>query len=151
MFAPDPSLAVSAPTVLDVLLVEDDAGDALMISEALAEAGDSVRLHVAEDGERAFLRREDEYAGTPRPGLVLLDLNLPGLDGREVLARIKADESLRLIPVVVLTTSSAEQDVLSSYGSHVNAYVVKPIDAADFASAVDRVRSFFTSVVKLPH
>jgi CheY-like chemotaxis protein len=141
------------PVVLDVLLVEDDAGDALMIDEALADAGSAVQLHLVEDGRQAlaFLRREDGHAAAPRPGFILLDLNLPGLDGRDLLGQVKADETLRPIPVVVLTSSRVEQDVTDSYHAHANAYITKPIDAADFATVIHQIAAFFTTVVKLPH
>ena len=98
----------------------------------------------------AFLRREGDYADAPRPGLILLDLNLPRMDGREVLAEIKADESLRAIPVVVLTTSEAEEDVLRSYDLHANAYVTKPVDFERFIKVVQQIDDFFVTVVKLP-
>ncbi|MFD0203354.1 MULTISPECIES: response regulator [Saccharothrix] len=144
------SSAVDQDVVLDVLLVEDDAGDALMVAEALADSG--VRLHTVRDGDRAlaFLLRTGEHADAPRPALVLLDLNLPGLDGREVLTRVKTDETLRAIPVIVLTSSQAEADVLAGYTGHANAYVTKPSDAEAFATAVRQVGTFFGTVVKLP-
>lgn len=144
--------AASIPAVFDVLLVEDDAGDALMVGEALRAAGGEVRLHVVADGTQAmaFLQREDGHDAAPRPGLILLDLNLPGLDGRDVLAQVKADEALRPIPVVVLTASRAEQDVVDSYHAHANAYIAKPIDAVDFAEVIHQIAIFFTTVVKLP-
>ncbi|MGX7827138.1 response regulator [Actinokineospora sp. 24-640] len=141
------SSAPAQPAVVDVLLVEDDPGDALLVAEALA--GRPVRLHTVANGDEAlaFLRRAGEV---PRPGLILLDLNLPGLDGREVLSRIKNDESLRAIPVVVLTSSAAQTDVLDSYACHANAYITKPLDAAAFATALHQVEAFFTTVVRLP-
>jgi CheY-like chemotaxis protein len=110
-------------------------------------------LHVAENGESAlaFLRREGSYGDAPRPDLVFLDLNLPRLDGREVLAQVKADPKLRSIPVVVLTTSDAEEDVLRSYDLHANAYVTKPVDFAAFLAAVRQVDEFFLTVARLPH
>ncbi|WP_033431735.1 response regulator [Saccharothrix syringae] len=141
------------PDPFHVLLVEDDAGDVLLVREALDEEdGRPTRVHVARDGAEAlaFLRREGEHAGAPRPRLVLLDLNLPGVDGREVLARVKADESLRTIPVVVLTSSSADQDLLTSYGLHANAYVTKPVEPEDFIAAVRLVDGFYATVAKLP-
>lgn len=135
---------------IDVLLVEDDAGDVLLIREALAHKIDS-SLHVVADGVEAisFLRKDGEYAGTPMPDLILLDLNLPRMDGREVLATIKADERLRLIPVVVLTTSDAEQDVIASYSLHANAYVSKPVDFERFIDVARQIDDFFESVVRL--
>ncbi|MFC5060419.1 response regulator [Saccharothrix xinjiangensis] len=136
--------------VLDVLLVEDDPGDALMVAEALADS--PVRLHVVRDGEEAlaFLLRDAEHRDAPRPGLVLLDLNLPRLDGREMLCQVKAHDGLRSIPVVVLTGSQAEVDVLSSYTSHANAYLAKPSDAEEFAAVVRQVAGFFGTVACLP-
>lgn len=141
-----------ALTVIDVLLVEDDQGDVLMTKEAFAHHKIRNELHVATDGEQAlrFLRREDEYADAPRPGLILLDLNLPRRDGRQVLAEIKADPDLRTIPVVVLTTSEAEEDILRSYSLHANAYVSKPVDFERFIEVIRRIDDFFVTVVKLP-
>ena len=140
------------PAVIDVLLVEDDPGDVLMTREAFEEHKLRNTLHVVNDGVEAvsFLRREGEFADVPRPGLILLDLNLPRKDGREVLAEIKADESLRSIPVVVLTTSEAEEDVLRSYDLHANAYVTKPVDFERFIAVIRQIDEFFVSVVKLP-
>ena len=137
---------------VEILLVEDDPGDVLMTREALADAKMVNNLNVVDNGEEAlaFLFREGGYADAPRPGLILLDLNLPRLDGREVLARIKADEHLRRIPVVVLTTSEAEEDILRSYDLHANAYVAKPVDFESFVRVVRRVDDFYISVVRLP-
>lgn len=138
--------------VIDVLLVEDDPGDALMTQEAFEHHKIRNQLHVVRDGVEAleFLRREGRYADAPRPGLILLDLNLPKMDGREVLADIKADETLRTIPVVVLTTSEAEEDILRSYNLHANAYVTKPVDFDRFIEVVRQIDDFFVTVVKLP-
>ena len=138
--------------LIEVLLVEDDPGDVLMTQEAFELHKIRNNLHVVSDGVQAlaFLRREGAYASAPRPGLVLLDLNLPKKDGREVLAEIKADESLRTIPVVVLTTSEAEEDILRSYDLHANAYVTKPVDFHRFVEIVQRIDDFFVTVVKLP-
>jgi CheY-like chemotaxis protein len=138
--------------VIDVLLVEDDPGDVLMTREAFEHHRLANQLHVVEDGVEAikFLRREGEYADAPRPGLVLLDLNLPRKDGREVLAEIKADDELCDIPVVVLTTSSAEQDVLRSYKLHANAYVTKPVNFNRFVEVVRQIDQFFVTIVTLP-
>ncbi|WP_199440038.1 response regulator [Umezawaea beigongshangensis] len=138
--------------VIDVLLVEDDPGDALMTEEAFEHHKIRNTLHLVRDGVEAlqFLRREGEYADAPRPGLILLDLNLPRMDGREVLAEIKVDEELRSIPVVVLTTSEAEEDVLRSYSLHANAYVTKPVDFERFIEVVRQIDDFFVTVVKLP-
>jgi two-component system response regulator len=137
---------------VEILLVEDDPGDVLMTREALADAKMANELHVVNNGEEAlaFLFREGEYADAPRPGLILLDLNLPRVDGREVLARIKAEEELRRIPVVVLTTSEAEEDVLRSYDLHANAYVTKPVDFEAFVKVVRQVDDFYINVVRLP-
>ncbi|MDH2428879.1 response regulator [Sphaerisporangium sp. TRM90804] len=137
---------------IDVLLVEDDPGDVLLTKEAFEHNKVQNKLHVVSDGEQAmaFLRQEGEYAGMPRPDLVLLDLNLPRKDGREVLEDIKADATLRSIPVVVLTTSEAEEDILRSYNLHANAYVAKPVDFEQFIQVVRQIDDFFVSVVKLP-
>ncbi len=137
---------------VEVLLVEDDPGDVLMTREAFEDNKVRNNLHVVPDGvdALAFLRREGRYAGAPTPDLVLLDLNLPRKDGREVLAEIKADPVLRRIPVVVLTTSEAEEDVLRSYELHANAYVTKPVDFEQFIRVVRQIDDFFVTVVKLP-
>jgi CheY-like chemotaxis protein len=137
---------------VEVLLVEDDPGDVLLIEEAFADNKVRNRLHTVSDGVEAlgFLRREGEYADAPQPDLVLLDLNLPRKDGREVLAEVKADETLRQIPIVVLTTSKAEEDVLRSYRLHANAYVTKPVDFDRFIEVVRQIDEFFVTVVKLP-
>ncbi|MYS79900.1 response regulator [Embleya scabrispora] len=137
---------------IEVLLVEDDPGDVLMTREAFEDNKVRNTLHVVSDGVEAvaFLRREGKYADAPRPDLILLDLNLPRKDGREVLEEIKADEDLRRIPVVVLTTSEAEEDVLRSYHLHANAYVTKPVDFEQFINVVRHIDEFFVSVVKLP-
>jgi CheY-like chemotaxis protein len=139
-------------TEIDVLLVEDDAGDVLMTQEAFEHHKLRNQLHVVSDGVEAlaFLRREGEFADAPRPGLILLDLNLPRKDGREVLEEVKNDESLRSIPVVVLTTSQAEEDILRSYNLHANAYVAKPVDFERFIQVIGQIDDFFVSVVKLP-
>ncbi|HEY7597109.1 MAG TPA: response regulator [Actinophytocola sp.] len=138
--------------VVDVLLVEDDDGDVLMTKEAFEYHKIRNRLHVVNDGEQAlqFLRQEGEYADAPRPGLILLDLNLPRRDGREVLAELKDDPELGLIPVVVLTTSEAEEDIVRSYRLHANAYVSKPVDFDRFIEVVRHIDNFFVTVVKLP-
>jgi CheY-like chemotaxis protein len=138
--------------VVDVLLVEDDDGDVLMTREAFEHHKIRNKLHVVQDGEEAlqFLHREGPYAGAPRPGLILLDLNLPRRDGREVLAELKADPELRVIPVVVLTTSEAEEDILRSYALHANAYVSKPVDFDRFVDVIRQIDDFFVTVVKLP-
>lgn len=146
---------MSIPQILepiDVLLVEDDPGDTLMIREAFEDNKVRNTLACVTDGVDAmrYLRRQDEFADAPRPDLVLLDLNLPRKDGREVLAEIKGDERLSTIPVVVLTTSQAEEDVLRSYRLHANAYVTKPVDFDRFIEVVRQIDEFFVTVVKLP-
>ena len=137
--------------VINVLLVEDDPGDVLMTREAFDEYLHN-RLDVVTDGAAAmaFLRREEPYTDAPRPDLILLDLNLPRRDGREVLEEVKADPDLRHIPVIVLTTSQAEEDVLRSYQLHANAYVTKPVDFDHFIEAIKQIDHFFVSVVQLP-
>jgi CheY-like chemotaxis protein len=137
---------------IEVLLVEDDPGDVLLIREAFEFNKVHNNLNVVSDGEQAlaYLRREGEYGETLRPDLILLDLNLPRKDGREVLAEVKSDETLRTIPIVVLTTSEAEEDVLKSYQLHANAYVTKPVDFERFVSIVRQIDDFFVSVVRLP-
>jgi CheY-like chemotaxis protein len=137
---------------IDVLLVEDDPGDTLMIKEAFADNKVRNRLSCVSDGVEAlaFLRREGSYAEAPRPDLVLLDLNLPRKDGREVLEEVKADPELRTIPVVILTTSEAEEDILRSYSLHANAYVTKPVDFERFIAVVRQIDEFFVEVVRLP-
>jgi CheY-like chemotaxis protein len=137
---------------IEVLLVEDDPGDTLMIKEAFQENKVRNRLSCVTDGVEAlaYLRGEGEYAAARRPDLILLDLNLPRKDGREVLAEIKVDEKLRAIPVVVLTTSEAEEDIIRSYDLHANAYVTKPVDFDRFISVVRQIDEFFVEVVKLP-
>jgi CheY-like chemotaxis protein len=139
--------------VVDVLLVEDDEGDVLMTREAFEHYKIRNKLHVVTDGEKAlqFVRRSGEYADAPRPGLILMDLNLPRRDGLEVLAEIKEDPELRVIPVVILTTSQAEEDILRSYALHANAYVSKPVDFERFIEVIRQIDCFFITVVKLPH
>jgi CheY-like chemotaxis protein len=138
--------------MIHVLLVEDDPGDVLITREAFAENKVRNHLSVVNDGVKAlqFLRREVEYADAPRPDLILLDLNLPRMDGHEVLAHIKSDSDLQRIPVVILTTSDAEEDVLRSYDLHANAYVTKPVDFERFLGVVRQIDDFFVTVVKLP-
>lgn len=145
-------IPVSPEATVEVLLVEDDPGDVLITREALATAKVLHHLHVVADGEAAvaFLRRQGEYAEVPRPDIVFLDLNLPRLDGREVLAIIKADPVLRSIPVVVLTTSAADEDILRTYDLHANAFVTKPVDLAAFMDVVRQIDNFFVTVATLP-
>lgn len=142
----------TARRALDVLLVEDDPGDALLIQEVFEHGGLERHLTIVGDGVEAmdYLHRRGEFADATRPDLVLLDLNLPRRGGREVLAEIKSDPGLSHIPVVVLTTSSAEEDVLRAYAHHANAYVTKPLDWEKFTAAVRGVERFFTEVVRLP-
>jgi CheY-like chemotaxis protein len=137
---------------IEVLLVEDDPGDVLLIREAFDFNKVHNNLNVVSDGEQAldYLRGTGDYADRIRPDLVLLDLNLPRKDGREVLAEVKTDPDLRTIPIVVLTTSEAEEDVLKSYQLHANAYVTKPVDFERFVSIVRQIDDFFVSVVRLP-
>ncbi len=137
---------------IQVLLVEDDPGDELMTREAFEDNKINNTLHVVRDGQEAldFLYRAGPYTDAPRPDLILLDLNLPKYDGRQVLQRIKSDEALAHIPVVVLTTSSAEEDILRSYRLHANAYVTKPVDFDSFINVVRQIDEFFVTVVKLP-
>jgi CheY-like chemotaxis protein len=137
---------------IEVLLVEDDAGDELMTREAFEDNKIRNTLHVVRDGQEAldFLYRRGPYEQAPRPDLILLDLNLPKYDGRQVLETIKTDPELALIPVVVLTTSSAEEDILRSYKLHANAYVTKPVDLDQFITAVRQIDEFFVTVVRLP-
>jgi len=138
--------------IIDVLLVEDDPGDVLMTREAFEDNKLSNRLAVVPDGVTAmeFLRKEGQFVDAPTPDLILLDLNLPRMDGREVLAALKADADLRSIPVVVLTTSEAEEDVVRSYSLHANAYVTKPVDFEAFIAVVRQIDDFFVEVVRLP-
>jgi two-component system, chemotaxis family, response regulator Rcp1 len=137
---------------IDILLIEDSAADIRLTREALKEAKVLNRLHVIEDGAAAmeYLRRQGPYAGSPRPDLILLDLNLPKKDGREVLAEIKQDEALMTIPVVVLTTSTAEEDVVRSYHLRANAYVTKPVNLQQFFEVVAAIEGFWLAVVTLP-
>jgi CheY-like chemotaxis protein len=138
--------------VIDVLLVDDDPGDVLMTREAFEQHKVGNSLHVVSDGVEAtkFLRREEGYEDAPRPGLILLDLNLPRKDGHEVLADIKSDPELCDIPIVVLTMSAAEEDILRSYRLHANAYVTKPVDFNRFVEVVREIDHFFVTVVSLP-
>jgi CheY-like chemotaxis protein len=151
---PDVSLPLDPAglRVIDVLLVEDDPGDVLMTREAFELSSIPSTLHVVGDGEQAmhFLRRTNEFTGAPRPGLILLDLNLPRRNGLEVLAELKADQDLLTIPVVILTTSQAETDILASYQSHANAYITKPVSFDSFTEAIRQVDDFFLTLVKLP-
>ncbi len=137
---------------INILLVEDNPADVRLTREALKEAKVLNALYVAQDGiaALAFLRREGQYAQSPRPDLILLDLNLPKRDGREVLAEIKRDGALRRIPVVVLTTSRAEEDIVRTYDLHANAYVTKPVDLNQFLKVIQSIEDFWLAVVTLP-
>ncbi|MEV5649647.1 response regulator [Nocardia sp. NPDC052254] len=137
---------------IDILLVEDDPGDELMTREAFEDNKIGNTLHVAHDGQEAldFLYREGQFPEAPRPDLILLDLNLPKYDGRQILEKIKSDPDLNHIPVVVLTTSAAEEDILRSYRLHANAYVTKPVDLDQFIAAIKHIDEFFVQVVRLP-
>jgi chemotaxis family two-component system response regulator Rcp1 len=137
---------------VEILLVEDSPGDVRLTVEALKDAKVRNELHVVEDGVEAlaFLRQEGAYADAPRPDVILLDLNLPKKDGREVLAEIKGDPNLRRIPVVVLTVSQAEEDILKTYDLHANCYITKPVDLDQFLSVVRSIEDFWLTVVRLP-
>jgi CheY-like chemotaxis protein len=138
---------------LEVLLVEDSPGDVRLTQEAFREASEPIHLSVVSDGVEAmaFLRQEGIYINSARPDLILLDLNLPRMDGREVLAHVKKDDALKTIPVVILTTSEAEADVLRSYELQANCYLVKPVDLEAFESLVRSINDFWLIKVKLPH
>jgi len=137
---------------IEILLVEDNPGDVRLTLEALKEGKVRNNLNVVSDGVEAlaFLRHQGEYSQAPRPDLILLDLNLPKKDGREVLGEIKGDEAFRRIPVVVLTTSRAEEDILKSYDLYANCYVTKPVDLERFLTVVKSIEDFWLTVVKLP-
>ena len=137
---------------IEVLLVEDSPGDVRLTREAFRDANSTIHLHVAADGVEAmaFLRREGNHANAPRPDLILLDLNLPKMDGREVLAHIKEDESLKLIPTVILTTSDAEADIVRSYQLQANCYLNKPVQLDAFENLVKSINDFWLTKVKLP-
>jgi len=137
---------------INILLVEDNPGDARLTMEALRDAKVRNDLRVVADGVEAmaFLRRENGYGDAPRPDLILLDLNLPRKDGRQVLEEIKQDEELQRIPVAILTTSQAEKDILTSYNLHANCYITKPVDLDEFIRVVKGVEEFWLSIVKLP-
>ena len=141
----------SAPPV-KILLVEDNPGDVLLTLEALAEGKIRTSLSVVSDGEEAlaFLRRDEKYGGLPRPDLILLDLNLPKRDGREVLKEIKGDTALKRIPVVILTTSGNPEDIQRTYELHANCYITKPVDLGQFLNVVKAIESFWLTTVKLP-
>ena len=137
---------------VEILLVEDNEGDIGLVEEVFEEGRINNNLSVAEDGDEAmmFLRKEGQFANATRPDLILLDLNLPGKDGREVLKEVKEDDNLKKIPVVVLTTSKAEEDILKSYDLHANSYITKPVDFNQFINVIKSIESFWLEVVKLP-
>ena len=139
--------------MVDILLVEDNPGDADLARETLKDSKIKNNLYVVNDGEKAmkFLRKESPYNDVPRPDIILLDLNLPRKDGREVLADIKQDEDLKRIPVVILTSSRAEEDVLQSYNLHANCYISKPLDFRQFVAIVQSIEDFWLGIVKLPN
>lgn len=138
---------------IQVLLVEDSPGDVRLTREALRDANVDIQLHVASDGVEAlaFLKREDAHAGSPRPDLILLDLNLPRMDGREVLAWIKADPDLKTIPTIILTTSEAEEDIVKSYQLQANSYLSKPVQLERFEILVKSINDFWLTKAKLPN
>ncbi len=142
----------SSGKVIDILLVEDNPGDVRLAQEALKESKVRNKLYVVEDGVEAmaFLRREGKYETAPRPDLILLDLNLPRKSGREVLSEIKTDENLMRIPVVVLTVSRAEEDVIRCYSHHANCYITKPLDFNQFMEVTRSIEEFWLTIVKLP-
>ena len=139
-------------TAIEILLVEDNPGDVRLTREALKDGKVQNRLHVVVDGVEAmaFLRREGKYADSPRPDVILLDLNLPRKNGREVLAEVKSDPELMRIPVVVLTTSVDEQDVLRAYEYHANCYITKPVDLEQFLTVIRSIEEFWCTIVRLP-
>ncbi|MFK7769596.1 MAG: response regulator [Mariniblastus sp.] len=142
----------SGEKIIDILLVEDSETDAELTLEALKQGKLQNTVSHVKDGEEAlqYLHREGEYADVPRPDLILLDLNMPKLDGREVLKRIREDEELNVIPVVVLTTSSSDKDILESYGLAANSYIVKPVDLQSFFDVIKEINNFWVRVVVLP-
>jgi CheY-like chemotaxis protein len=145
-------LQAGEPKIVDILLVEDNPGDVRLTKEALKETKIHNMLHVVADGVEAidFLRKTGGYSDVPVPDLIMLDLNLPRKDGREVLAEIKGDGELRRIPVVVLTTSSAEEDILKAYDLHANCFITKPVDFIQFTMVIKSIEDFWFTIVKLP-
>ncbi len=145
------AIGTNAKTI-EILLVDDSPGDVRLTREAFEDTKVHVNLHVASDGVEAmaFLRREGEHANNPRPDLILLDLNLPKKDGREVLEEIKRDPSLKIIPVVILTTSASDEDILRSYRINANCYITKPVDLEGFLNVVRGIDNFWLAIVKLP-
>jgi two-component system, chemotaxis family, response regulator Rcp1 len=137
----------------EILLVEDNPGDADLARETLTVSKIKNNLYVVNDGEKAmdFLKKRGEYTSVPRPDIILLDLNLPRKDGREVLAEIKQDDDLKRIPVVILTSSKADEDVIKSYNLHANCYITKPLDFSQFTKVVQSIENFWLTIVKLPN
>jgi CheY-like chemotaxis protein len=137
---------------VEILVVEDSKGDIGLIEEVFEDAKIGNIIHIVEDGEEAidFLRGKGQFSGSPRPDIILLDLNLPKKDGREVLEEVKGDDELKNIPIVVLTTSKAEEDILKSYNLHANAYITKPVDFDQFLDVVKSIENFWLEIVKLP-
>ena len=152
MTKPSPRMIHALPRPVEILLVEDSPGDVRLTEEALRDAEVPNSLHVARDGEEAmrFLRREEGFEDAPRPDLILLDLNMPRMDGREVLAEIKKDPELRRIPVIILTTSQSEDDIAEAYSLSANCYVAKPVDLDEFLDVVRAIDDFWLTLVKLP-
>jgi CheY-like chemotaxis protein len=146
-------IGINSAVALQVLLIEDSPGDVRLTQEAFREANERIVLHVASDGVEAmaFLRQEDPHRDAARPDLILLDLNLPRMDGREVLAHIKSDTGLMTIPIVILTTSDAEADVVKSYELHANCFLSKPLQLAAFDLLVKSINDFWLTTAKLPH
>ena len=142
----------SMPKLIDILLVEDDEGDVLLTKKALTNGKIYNSLSITRDGVEAmaFLHKEGKHAGAARPDLILLDLNMPRMDGRETLAKIKQDENLRSIPVVILTTSDADRDILQSYDLQANCYITKPVDLEQFTNVVRAIKDFWFTIVQLP-
>jgi len=138
--------------IIDILLIEDNSGDARLAQEALKESKVKNRLHIVNDGMAAtdFLFKRNDYKDAPRPDLIILDLNLPKKDGREALAEIKADENLKRIPIVIFTTSKAEEDILKTYNLHANCYITKPLNFDKFMEVIKSIEDFWLTIVKLP-
>lgn len=151
MIAAAPPVRPSTGTA-PILLVEDNQADVRLTREAIATLGMDIEMEVVSDGDAAlaYLRRDAPYAGAPRPSLILLDLNLPRVDGKQVLAEIKNDDRLRTIPVIILTTSAAALDVEAAYHGHANSYIVKPLTFADFGRAMEQIGAFWLDLVTLP-
>ena len=143
---------MSSVSPIEILLVEDNPGDARLTQEALKDSKLNNKLYIVEDGVEAltFLKNEGKFADAPRPDIILLDLNLPRMSGRELLEIIKADEVLKTIPVVVLTTSDDERDIVTSYSLHANCYITKPVDMNQFVTIVKNIKDFWFTIVKLP-